>query len=1132
MKSMMKNAFSAVIMFAVCAILVLAFPQDANAVQEGNYAYTVTDGKATITDLINKRVTSVTVPSTLGGFPVTAIGDYAFSDNDNFKYLRSVVIPEGITSIGSGAFSDCVAIESVTIPASVTEIGNGAFYDCRGLKGVYISDLEKWINVTFKNDVSNPMFYAGNLYLNGELVTDVVIPEYMTTIPNNAFNGWRCLKNITLHEKITKIGEDAFSECSGLTSITIPAGVTEIGGYAFYGCSGLKGVYITDIEKWCRIIFASTQVYSENYYANPLCYATKLYLNNELVTDLVIPETVTYISDYAFFKCSSLTSVTIPDSITEIGMSAFHNCKNLSDVYISDLTKWCEITFKNSAANPLAYAKRLRVNNQLVTELVIPDGVTAIADYVFNGYIGLTKVTVPMGVSVIGEDAFRNCTNLKSINIPGSITVIKEKAFDECEALEYVNIEDLIKWCSITFDGDSANPLYYGNRLYLNGQLITDLVIPDEVTAVSDYAFRGCTSIKSLTIHEGVTDIGESAFSGCSGLVDLYISDLVKWCGFNFKDSFGNPIRNADNFYLNGQLVTELIIPDGVTAIADYVFSGYIGLTKVTIPGSVSRIGKNAFSGCENLTDIIISEGVESIGEHAFSACDGLTSITIPESVTAIDAAFRGCTSLTGVYITDMGKWCSIHFGNNSHTNPLYYAKRLYLNNELVTNVVIPQGVTIISDYAFDGYSELISVTIPDSVTSIGKYAFQGCDNLTGIVLPDSVTNIGVELFGGCTNLTSVKLSKGLKTVPHNAFYGCSKLTDVFLPEGLTTIGGYAFYGCSSLTELKIPDSVTSIGYHAFHNCISLKSVIIPHGVTTINLDTFNGCTSLESVVIPNSVTEICVRAFENCSALPKLVIPDSVTMIDFAFYKCDSLTFYMQAKSKSSDWSYGWNNQRPVVWGYGAVELVSLDKETGKLETIGETLQLTATVSPEEAIDKSVTWVSSNPSVATVDDKGFVTAVGNGEATITVTSADDGRYTAKCVITVEVSASDISIDKTEASMASVGETLQLTATVYPEETIDKSVIWTSSNTEVATVDENGIVTAVGYGEATIAATTVDGSFIANCDITVGGILESADESSTKENKISSEKMVLCIVAATIIVVVLCAVVIIIKKRK
>ena len=316
----------------------------------------------------------------------------------------------------------------------------------------------------------------------------------------------------------------------------------------------------------------------------------------------------------------------------------------------------------------------------------------------------------------------------------------------------YYNLNTKTKQAAVTNGGST-------------GQYSGDIFIPStvqyegvtySVTSIGEYAFYGCTGLTSIAIPNSVTSIYKYAFDYCSGLTSVKISELAAWCNISFKYASSNPLRYAHHLFLNGEEVKDLVIPNSVTSIGIDAFNGCTGLTSVTIPNSVTSIGYSAFEGCSGLTSVTIPNSVTSIGYYAFNGCTGLTSIIIPNSVTSIGYyAFEGCSGLTKVCITDIGAWCSISF-SGSYSNPLRYAKNLYLNDELVTSLSIPDSMTIIGNYTFYGCSGLTSVTIPNSVTRIGDLAFYGCNGLTSIEIPANVTRIGNRAFYGCNGLTSV----------------------------------------------------------------------------------------------------------------------------------------------------------------------------------------------------------------------------------------------------------------------------------------------------------------------------------------------------------------------------------------
>ena len=400
------------------------------------------------------------------------------------------------------------------------------------------------------------------------------------------------------------------------------------------------------------------------------------------------------------------------------------------------------------------------------------------------------------------------------------------------------NTYDAAKECwVIKFDGKVTT---IGASAFLKCSSLTSVTIPNSATSIGYQAFNACSSLKSATIGNGVISIREQAFSSCSSLTAFYGK-------FASEDNRCLIVDGALNSFAPVGL-TEYTIPDGVTSIGKYAFNYCSSLTSVTIPDSVTLIGIRAFNACSSLASLIIPDGVTSIEEYAFNACSSLTSVAIGDSVTSIGkyafsycsnlrnvtignsvtsigkCAFDACTSSTSIHISDLSAWCKIDFEVNT-ANPLFYAKNLYLNGNLVAELTIPSDITEIKNYAFYGCSSLTRVTIPDSVTSIGDSAFYGCSGLTSITIPDSVTTIGDWAFSGCSRLTSVTIPDSVTKIGNGAFTWCTSLASVTIPDSVTYIGENAFCNCSSLTSATIGNSVNSIGWEAFSYCGSLTSV-------------------------------------------------------------------------------------------------------------------------------------------------------------------------------------------------------------------------------------------------------------------------------------------------------------------
>ena len=325
-------------------------------------------------------------------------------------------------------------------------------------------------------------------------------------------------------------------------------------------------------------------------------------------------------------------------------------------------------------------------------------------------------------------------------------------------------------------DGVTTIPRY--SFAYLPN--LTTVQLSNTVTTIGA-AFQGCDQLTTVTIPASVTDLSTAAFQECASLTGIWVNP-------------NNPNYSSDDrgVLFNKNKTELLTAPGGL--------SGHY-----TVPEGVTSISQ-AFRVCEKLTSVTIPSSVTVLPSYAFSSCSALTAVTIPDSGTEVDwNAFSSCEKLTDIHIVDEDDWFDIsQLGRILRENDL--PKNLYLNGELVTNLEIPEGTTVIPDYGFYRCHHLTSVTIPDGVTSIGYQAFDGCGNLTGITIPGSVTKISNYAFEDCLGLTTVTLQEGVSRIGRYAFKDCNNLTSITIPASLTHMDDGAFMWCNELTDVYIAD--------------------------------------------------------------------------------------------------------------------------------------------------------------------------------------------------------------------------------------------------------------------------------------------------------------------------------------
>ena len=567
-----------------------------------------------------------------------------------------------------------------------------------------------------------------------------------------------------------------------------------------------------------------------------------------------IPDGVTVIRRDAFALCASITELTVPDGITEIQDGAFSALTQLTSVILPSTVTECDdgAFYPNAPVTyfeaPFAAIRSFYISSVApnVETLVINGEIMNLADdnTYFKGFNNLKTLIIeetvdcrsngmsgPFSATDITLDLpalttlewnaeilpqgyrFKNSSNLNAISLSDHTSDVYAQAFRQTAFWE-----DPSNW-----DGDV---LYAGNHLlYADSALSGSYAVKEGTLFISAEAFSDCTELTSVSVPDSVLFIGGDAFPEqiTQTQESVYLGKhliSVDKTAEQFTIADGTLSIGSSAFRSNTAL-KSIVIPEGVTSIGNHAFFGCSALESVVLPASLTSIGRYAFFGCKALKSLVLPENVVSVGAYAFYQCSALTSVTFGSKIkTVYSGAFNDCTNLKTVQISDLAAWCNIEFGSENG-NPLALdGAKLYVGDQVITELVIPEGVTAIDNFAFYG-TNIRSVTIPDSVASIGHAAFSG-SAIERLTL--NAAQIGSSAFSYCTSLTSVTFKDGVRYINDSAFKNCTALSSVTFGNGLLSIGDKAF-SATAIKEITLPASLRSIYYSAFLSCSALESV-------------------------------------------------------------------------------------------------------------------------------------------------------------------------------------------------------------------------------------------------------------------------------------------------------------------
>ncbi len=897
-------------------------------------------------------LTSVTLPST-----ITTINQSAFNTCSS---LTSIVIPANVTSIGDYAFSSCTKLLEVYNLSNLEfEIGSSTYGNVtKNALVIHTSLSEPSI---FETDSDGFIFIdvdsKGYLFGYEGSEEEITLPESYTKnnvtynsydIFEGAFKNNTTLKKVTIPGSVETLGKSAFEGCSEITDITILDGLKYIQDRAFYNCTSLVNLSLPNslYRVYGEYPFTNcgnlkTTTYEYNKYLgnenNPYLYlygrttadmnsltihsdckliGSRALTSLTYVTNVVIPEGVIGIGDYAFYECNTVTSISFPTTLEYINSYSFAHMSKLKKVLLAN-TKVVELgssAFDNdlngeSVTNVIneitlpSTLKKIGSNcfaRAAITSIVIPEGVEYIGNNAFDECTNLTDVTLPSTITELGEWLFSDNSALTNLRLACKNVTFKQYSFKDCSSLENVYYDGTIEdWLSNTFETDDSTPMCYGMYFYLK-----------DSTGTIEYDGNNYKLLEDVVIPEGVEEIKSYTFYGF-------------------------------------RTVTSVSFPSTLTKIGTYAFKNNLAITEVNLPSQLVTIGSYAFSACINLQTLTISESVEKIGSGAFSNCTKLKNVRVK----TLNAEFGSSVfdydqALENVYYDGtIGDWAKLSFANES-------ASPMYNTNKPMTFYILDNSGSVTYDGA--NYTKLEDVIIPNTVTKIGQYTFRNFNQIKTLTVPESVTEIGLYAFYRCEGLTYVELSEGLKTIATYAFCNCYSLVRINLPSTLTAINSNAFSNCYDLVEVYNLSSLSNLtkgssywGYvcyyaMAVHKSLTDKSILTEDANgyvfaysgdkgylvgykgsdTILKLPTsfeydsnqvdkydiyqfaFYYNKEIEAVIVPEGVEVIASNAFAYCSKLSYIVIPSTITTVGTnSFYQCNVLYKVFYA-STSEAWN------------------------------------------------------------------------------------------------------------------------------------------------------------------------------------------------------------------------------------
>jgi len=596
-----------------------------------------------------------------------------------------------------------------------------------------------------------------------------------------------------------------------------------------------------------------------------------------------------------------------------------------------------------------------------------------------------------------------------------------------------------------------------GGSAFKNNKVLIILVIPDTITNIANNAFEGCSNLQTLDMADSVVTLGNYAFNNCTALATVSLSKKIETIGYSafancvslteieIPKSLSDVSYSSTNngVFRNCSNLKKVSFESGTTKVARNLFYNCTGLEEITLPNTITTIEDRAFGNCSNLLELKLPDSVTLIGDRSFEECISIHTVILSKNIEEIGySAFANCISLTEIEIPKS-------LNNVGFYDGVYNYKGAFRDCSNLKKVSFESGTTKVVSELFFSCTGLEEIDIPDTVTTIGVNAFSQCSNLRIVNIPDSVTDIGGNAFGACSSLLEVNIPNSVNEIGIYAFKNCTSLAKVSLPDSMVVLENGLFWGCQSLKEINMPETLHSIKSDSFRDCTSLEEIALPQSLVALDVYAFYNCKSLKKIFFHEGMKIINSYAFAGCSALQEVYLPDSLTFLgSYAFFGNQSLT----------DIRIGIN-----------LETIPANcfKDCGALQTITLPYGITSIGDSAFANNTSLTEVIMNRKVSSIVTNAFsypdiLTIYG-------VPGTYPEEYAASRKITFvarEVAATSAKFMDAEISV-NKGQSFIPAITIEPEGFTDE-IIWRSTDTDIITVSDKGVITAKKTGTAIV----------------------------------------------------------------